>query len=192
MDTIRHVVLESPLQLLALAVLIEAVLATCWWFRPGRITSWAVVVGLLLAAVLLIVQHLVVTDRERIDQILEDLALAVDCEDIETLAAALDDGYRADDMDKDRFLERVADAFERADIDEVKIVDKQISVEGDGAVVHLRAHGRIRSPDWPYEYNMSSWEVRFIRRDGDWWVIEVRRGREHGVKATDLLDLVTR
>jgi len=190
MDSIQLVLLESPLLLLAGMVLLEAVLATCWWFRPGRVTSWLVVGGLLLSTVLLIVQHLVVTDREQIEQILETLALAVDCEDVETIASALDEDYQADGMGKRRFIERVESTFRRADIDEVKILNARIAVESDRATVKLRAHCRVKAPDWPYEYHLSSWVICFTGLSGDWLIDEVRHTEERGVSARELLNLL--
>lgn len=190
MDFVWHMLLESPLKLLAGAILVEAVLATCWWFRPGRTTSWLVVGGPLLATVLLIVQHLVVTDRERIGQILDALALAVDCEDVDAIADALDEDYEAEGMDKEAFLARVESAFERAEIDEVKILNTKITVEGDAASVNLRAHCRIRASDWPYDYFPSAWLLRFVRRDDDWQVQHIRQTKyEGGLAPGDLLKM---
>ncbi len=190
MDWVVHILFESPLKLLAGIVLLEAVLATVWWFRPGRTSAWLVVAGLGLGTVLMILQHLVVTDRERIERIIQDLALAVDCEDVARIEARLDEGCQCDGMHKEQLLARVASAFERAEVDEVKVVEADIAVDGDCAEVVLRAHCRIRAPDWPYDYYVSAWKVQFVRRDDEWLVHRVRHTDQRGVSATDLLNLV--
>lgn len=189
MDWLEFVLLESPAYLLGGLMLLLAALGSCWFFRPGRVTGWLVVGGLLLGTVLLIVQHIVVTDRERIDQLLEELALAVDCEDLDKLADALTDDARIDQMDKQQLLVRLEDFFDKAEIDDVKILDRDIQTEDNTASVVLQAHCRVRGTDWPYEHHASAWEVKFVRRSGRWLIHHVRHTAQKGVTAGDLLNL---
>jgi hypothetical protein len=147
--------------------------------------------GLLLSSVLMILQHVVVTDREWIEQILEELALAVDCEDLETIEAALANTIEAEGMDKAQFMARLESIFEQAEIDEVHILDAEISVDDTSASVHLQAHCRVRAPDWPYEYHLSSWDLRFVRGTDTWLLQMVRQAaQQRGLSAADLLKLV--
>jgi hypothetical protein len=192
MDLVRNVLLESPLKLMATIIMVEAALATVWWFRPGRVESWVVVGGLVVGAVLLVVQHVVVTDREQIEQILRDLALAVDCEEVDTVLAAMDDRCDVDGMDKRQLAERLRSAFEHSDIDEVKILESDVTVEGDTAKVFIRVHCRVRSPEVPYDYHLSAWDLRFVRRGNRWLISQVKHSRDReGFSAGDLLRIVT-
>ncbi len=190
MDRLSILLFESPLQLLAVLILIEATLVTVWWFRSTPRNAWLIVGGLFVSAILLIVQQVVVTDREQIRQLLEDLALAVDCENIEPIAAATDEEFLGDDMNKAKLLERVRTAFERAEIDDVRIMETRITLQGDSAEVYLRAHCRVRAPDWPYEYYISAWDLQMIRRGHDWRMISVHHRSEANLKAGDLVDLL--
>jgi len=192
MDRLVHLLFESPLQLLVALVLVEAVVATVWWFRPGRRTSALVIAGLLVGAILLIIQHLVVTDRERIERLLDELALAVDCEDLPTLTAAIDEQYHADGLDKPHLLEQIQTAFAQADIDDVRLLDVRVHVDRDTAEVHLRVHCRVRAPDWPYDYHLSAWDLRLARRAGGWRVLAAHHSSDVGLTARDLLDMATR
>jgi hypothetical protein len=191
MDWIVHLLFESPLQLLAALVMLEAVLATIWWFRPGRNTFGAIVGGLLLGAVLLVVQRLVVTDREKIQELLGVLALAVDCKDLRTIEPAIDDTYAADGMNRAQLLERIKDVFAHSEIDDVRLVDVKVTVEDDRSAVRLRVHCRVRAPDWPYDYSLSAWDVQLVRRGEAWRVAAAHHRSDTGLSAKDLIDVVT-
>lgn len=192
MDLIVRIFFESPMLLFTVLLLVEVAFAICWWLRPTRVSAGLAVGGLFVGAVLLIVQHLVVTDREQIRELIENLALAVDCEDIRPIEAAIDSEYNADGMDKAQLLRRMREAFEHADIDDVKLVDTRIQAEGDHAVVNLRAHARVRSPDWPYDYHLSAWDIELVRRGSAWRVMAARHKTDTSLTAKDLLDAVTR
>lgn len=186
-----HILFESPLMLLIGVVLMLAVLATIWWFRPGRTTGWMAVGGMLLAVALLILQQVVVTDRERIRLLLDDIALAVDAERLAEVEAALADDCDIDGMDKQRILSELASAFEQSEFDEIKIVRADITVDGDAAAAVVRVHGRVRAPDWPYDYNLTSWEVQFVRSERGWLVHRAHHARDQGIDAQDLMHIVT-
>jgi hypothetical protein len=192
MDWLVYLLFESPLQLMAVLILLESILLTWWWFRADRRAGIAMIGLLLVGAVMLIVQHVVVTDREKIRQLLEDLALAVDSEDVRAFAAHIDEEYNADGLDKARLIERVATAFKEVKIDDVKLVNTKIKIEDDTATVNLRAHARVRGGDLPYEYHLSFWEVKLARRGPDWKVTSAVHGGDTGLSARDLLDIVRR
>jgi hypothetical protein len=192
MDWLDHLLFESPLQLMAMLILLESILLTWWWIRADRRAGIGMIGLLLVGAVMLIVQHVVVTDREKIQRLLEDMALAVDSEDVSAFAAHIDEQYNADGLDKARLIERVAAAFKEVKIDDVKLVETRIRVEDDTATVDLRAHARIRGGDLPYEYHLSFWEVKLVRRGSDWTVTSAVHGGDTGLSARDLLDIVRR
>ncbi|MBN1341954.1 MAG: hypothetical protein JXQ73_04700 [Phycisphaerae bacterium] len=191
MQALQHILFESPLILFVGSALILAILGAFWWARPGKVTSWAFVCGMALAALLMILQHVIVTDRERILERLEEIALAIDCEEIETIGRALADDCKIDGMAKAELLDRLAFIFNRAEIDEVTIMEAEVSVEGDVALANVRGHCRYKAPDFPYDYHISSWDVRFVRRGGDWLIQEVRHSDRQGISAQELLNIAT-
>ncbi len=185
------ILFESPLKLLIALALMLAVLATIWWFRPTKTTGWVAVGGMLLSAVLLIVQQVVVTDREQIALLLDEIALAVDAERLQAVGSALADDCDIDGMDKPTVLAELASAFERSEFDEIKVVRATITVDGDAAAARVRVHGRVRAPDWPYDYNMTTWEVQFVRSDRGWLVHRARHADQQSIDAQDLLNIAT-
>lgn len=188
MDLIKLVLFESPAHLLVGTVLLLAVLGSCWFFRPGKVTSWLVVGAMLLGSVLLIVQHIVVTDRERIGRIIDELALAVDCEDVQVITDAMADDCRVDRMDKDELTDRLRTFFERAEIDDVKIIGTEIETDGDTASAFVKGHCRVTGTEYPYEHHPSSWSIEFERRGGTWLIHRIRHVAQQGLTAGDLLN----
>ncbi len=189
MDLVQSILFESPLKLFVAVVLLLAILATLWWFRPGQTTGWLVAGGLFLSAILLIVQHMVVTDREQIRQMLNDLAFAVDCEDLDAIAPRFHEDCDVDGMSKPELLRRLENAFERAEIDEVQILRMEIRVEDDASDVRLRAHSRVRARDWPYDYYVSGWDLQLVKVEGDWLLHRVRHAEQQGVTARELINI---
>jgi len=102
MDTLAWLLFESPLALGSLLALVNFVLLV-QWRRGGR--ARPLLIGLGASAVLLLVQALIITQREAADRTMTRIERAVLAGQVGPIADALAFDFRADAFDRDGFIE---------------------------------------------------------------------------------------
>lgn len=162
--------LENPWPVILLAVLIEGVLAVVLW-RTGRgLVLLAMLAVLLLAAALLGLEWLVVTEREVVEQTVHAGAAAMESNDPDRAAAFL----APDNADTERLIRW---GMRRVEITRVTITDLEIGeidrdatppttrVEVVARVVFQDRRGQI-----PYNHRLVDVQLTFERIEGRWRV----------------------
>lgn len=96
------------------------------WRRSGN--PRPLLIGLAVAVILLIVQQLVVTRRERADELLKQVENAVTAERMDWLAAVLAPDFKAFELDRDEFLDYVNSFMQTLDVKWVRRQD--LTIEG--------------------------------------------------------------
>jgi hypothetical protein len=167
-DFLRSLLFENVLLLMmAEAVAIAVVLAV----RRRRLdggTRRSVWITLAVCLLLLIVQHLVRTDRERIQAAVADMARAIDEGDVPSLGEHLDSEFQDRGLDKKAWLMDVRQRLQRWRIDEAKVSRFTTKVNGDEAEVSFAASCDCRSGEQNQSSVSSSWRLAFVRRDDGW------------------------
>jgi len=179
-DRLQVLFLESIWQLGGL-VLAGAVVWYAAWRQmqtPGR---FRVLIGWLIGgAVLLAIQQLIVTDREKITRVLHTLAEAVDEGDIPKLIEPISESLTGQWQSKEDFAEEARRELERITVDDVKLDSIEVVVTGDTATARFRARARVESESMVWPLSVSRWELGFQRESNDQWRvvrIEPNRGR---------------
>ena len=124
---------------------------------------------MLLAALLAWgVARLIVTDREAIDGVIEDAAVAAARDDWDAVAAAIDETVTAGARDKPALLAwlRTAARSERVTHLSASVVDAKIS--GDRATARVRAGGGSAEGPW-----RATASVDLVRRENGWRICGV-------------------
>ena len=168
MDFLRQLLFESlPLLLAAQAVAIAiAVAVHRRRLTPGsRRGVWAT----LAACVLLIVmQRLVVTDREAIEVLVRGLVRAVDDGDMAAVEARVDDAFRSGPTDKQRLMAMMHQRLQQWQVNGARINALTIDVQGDSADVRFRVICDRTSQSHSQDTVPSLWRLRCARTDGRW------------------------
>jgi hypothetical protein len=173
-NTLRYVLLESPIWLILCALVAE--LIVLWLHqRRGWSARWPPFVVPALAVLLLIVQWLVVTDQEALRALTQRLAAAVAKPDVDAFVAEIDDGFRLGDVTRENIHERLYRFLERTTIEQAGVGAFDITVTGDQASVSFRARARIETGDAGLQEYVGRWRLDCIRRPDGWRV----RGVEH-------------
>ncbi|MFZ5831296.1 MAG: hypothetical protein ACOY3P_14490 [Planctomycetota bacterium] len=161
-------VFEDPTPIYMAGGVIEIALAFLY-VRTGRPIFVLVMAGVLLATVLgVVVERVVVTDRERLEQTIDEAAMAVVSNDYDRLAS-----FIAPDATHLQQLARWG--FSQAEFSQVRITDQQITI--DRAADPLTAQAKIfgvfyfkhRSGQWPYDKYPANGTI-FFRLENDRWL----------------------
>lgn len=141
------------------------------WKQVQTVGRFRLLIGWLVAgAVLLTVQTLVRTDRERVVATLYVLADAVNEGDLDAFAEPLSEMLLAPGSDdKQDFLEKVRRTLERNTVDEVHLDKIEVGVTGDVASATFRARAHVETEQMVWPMTISHWKLRFEREADDQW-----------------------
>ncbi len=160
---LESVVLLSIVETLALAVVVAVDRRR--QSTGSRRTVW---LALVVCVALLIVQHLVHTDRERIRAVVVQIADAIDAGDVAGVGDHLDDTFQDAGMDKPAWLADLRQKLQRWRIDEAKVGGFAIEVDQDSAQAWFRATCDWRTDQQSQSGVYSTWRLGFVRRDDGW------------------------
>lgn len=168
MSLLRAILFES----VVLLILVELVaLAVALGIDRRRMTAKSrrgVLITGLVCALLLVIQHLVKTDRERIAESVRAMATAVDEGDVPGLGEYVADEFVDRGLNKTQWLERVRQSLQRWQIDEAGVGGFAIKVEDHTATVSFRATCDWRHGQQQERGIMSFWTLELVEGHGRW------------------------
>jgi ketosteroid isomerase-like protein len=175
----KALLFEEPLLLIPVLAVTLLVLAIVWSRRrtPG---AWrALLAGLLAAPLLIIVQALVVTDREQIIRVCSQMADAVERGDVPAFAVHIADDFRAADggggaFTREDLLAALARSLARYHPEGVRLTGFQVTTDGDSGTAEFSATARIVTSETAMDRVLSRWRLRFRRNDRAWQVIDIQ------------------
>ncbi len=181
MNTIKATLFESPLPLVAVLVGVQVVTLIVWRVRRTSATRAVAIVPLPLAAAVLLLSWLVVTDRERIALAYQAVAADLAAGSTEALALYLDEDAlvnaegrsRRNTVTKTETLSLARRHLEELKVREIRLSQMEITVAGDEA--HSTVTARILN-DSSVTGGMPlvlSWDVTWIKRPGGWRIYRV-------------------
>lgn len=174
-DFLTRLLFEDLILLLLVEVVIIAI-ALAVHRRGGsrrtRIGLWAVVAACLAQ---IVVQRLVITDREAIRQLVRTLALAVDDGDVPTLAEHFDEevvikeGYFGSLQGREAVTLRARIVLQENSVRQVSVGGYRIEVFGDVAEVVCQVMADIRMGGESSAQRVPSrWELEVVRTPTGW------------------------
>ena len=162
-------IFENPLPLLFVGIVVEAILITLFYGMQKKV--WLVpIAGVLLAMVaLVIVERVVVTEREEVEHTVDQIAAALRANDTNAVLSHLSDSARES-------RSRAKWAMGRIEINSVKVSGLEITVNRLTSPPSAKAvfSGVIRFKDrkkeYPYKAYGSKFEVELRKEGGRWKV----------------------
>jgi len=172
-----------PLAILSGAV---AVVAAAWAVFSGKAKLLAVAgVALLIGAGAFAAERAIVTEAEKVEALLLDLADAAVAGDVETVLAAL-----SPKADVSQSLVRMGLMLIEID-DDLRISDRQTEVTANAtqARTRFRANGTVRMQKMGSASSRIAtlWELIWRKEAGDWKIVEIRRLNPITEQPIDLL-----
>lgn len=158
----------------------QFVLIAVWSRRRTPRARRAVWGGFVVFPLLVLLQALVVTDRERLMGICHDLADAVRRADVDAFGEHISPRFQSDPgpgdvaWDKAALLERFESASSTYRIEEPRLRTFEIQVDGARAAVCFAATCRIVTAEQIIARRPSNWELIFERQASGWRVTNIR------------------
>jgi len=163
---------ESPTYVYLSLVFAELVLAAIWYERRSRNWAKALLIPVALAATVVTVERLVVTEREKIVAVTEDIVEAVNSRQLRRIGGHLDEGFalRSPWMSADKagLVESTDRALRTYAVRKVKLRKLDVEVTGDTA--------RMRANTFVYFGRESArpialiWDVVWVKAPAGWKV----------------------
>ncbi len=124
--------------------------------------------GLVVCVAVPAMQRLVVTSREQVKDVCLSLVKATEAGDVKGIGRHVAGDFRVHEIDRSRFLEKVAATLTRFTVEQARLGGIEIVVSEGEAVAEFRVSCRIIGPE-DVEGNVpSAWRLRF-RLTGDQW-----------------------
>lgn len=166
---LTHLFLESLWKLGLTLVAVQVVLITIWSFRRTPRSAKAVWIGFAAIPLLLILSMTVKTSREQIRTVCEEMAIAVEREDVGGVVYYLAPDFRADSIDYDGFKELIVRSFKRYSVYNARLSGFEFEKLSDtSATVVFQAGCRVESRDFALNWLPTRWRLAFVRV-GDAW-----------------------
>jgi hypothetical protein len=172
-DLLRYLFFESAVLLVMLLAAALAVVVAMYRRRPTAGRRRAIWISIALAAALLWIQHVVQTDRERIQAAVWAMAMAVDAGEVDTLSTYLAPEFEDHGLDKPAWLTDLRDRLQRWQIDDAKVNGFSINVDTDRATACFSAYCTWRGTGQTGQSIGSSWKLGFVRRPDGWKLVRV-------------------
>ncbi len=172
MTTIKTVLFESPLYLVPLLLVGEFILLRRWAARRTPNARRAALAGVVVAALLLVMQHLVVTERESLIALCNELAVAAVNGDVAGIGEHVSDRFATQNLDRDEFMQWVRRGLTAVEVRSARLSGFEVSIEdGQRAKVTFNASARVYgAAEGLGGSRPSRWELHF-EKTGDRWLL---------------------
>ena len=167
LDFLRALFFEK-LYLLIIVELVALAIVVGWYRRDPTERRRGVAIAIAVCIAHIAVQHLVETDRERIQAVVRSMATAIDEGDMATLTVHLGTGFQDRGLNKQAWSDDLRQRLQRWQIDHADVGSFTIDLQGDEAIASFTASCDWRSPQQSQAGVRSTWKLAFIRRSDGW------------------------
>lgn len=181
MDDLRRAFLEEPIWLYVMLAVVEAVLAAAWHYRRSRRLAWALLAPPALAVAVGVLAWAVTTERERLAQALDQLAVAVRRGDHATVVKLVDRDYQDGRFDYDGILGAAGRTMDQYKLRAVSVSGLKVQIEDGQATVKFSA--RIEG-DFGFGADEvhTAWTLWWVQRPEGWRIISARLDMPPGIE----------
>ncbi len=169
----KELLFEDPLWLYVALAAAEMILLAVFLRRRTRPLAIALAVPVALALAVLATDMLVVTDRERIDAALSDLAAKLEKRDLQGVSTYLADDFGGDYIDREAAVKAAEAALKTYRIDSIRTRNVRIEMLDAQAKVHLLTAIHFNSDAGPAAYTLE-WTLFWAKRNGEWRIFSVK------------------
>ena len=171
---ITRILFESLWLLAVVWVVVQFTLIAIWSRQRNRLWARTVWGGFAAGPLLLILSIVVVTSREQIIELCEDLARHVDKGDVAAIDPRLAADFEAGQLGRDEFVDRLERTLTRYRVDNPELRGFVVTFPAkDVGVAEFRASASVRSPELIYDRFTSRWRATCRRSNGEWKVTKL-------------------
>ncbi|HWL92472.1 MAG TPA: hypothetical protein VNT79_02975 [Phycisphaerae bacterium] len=175
MSFLSQLFFENPVRLAIFSFLLFGIVL--FWRRSiesAALRRWSIPGVLGLIILMFLAQMLVVTQREQVQQRMEEFVAAIVNEDASLAATYVSPAYQSEDLDFDGFVGSLRDWFDLIDVRDPRFARRDVTVEGDRATMTLAASATIRIRKEAGQMHYGVWTIEWRREDDTWRMISVQ------------------
>jgi len=173
-DAIQWLFLENRIALFVLVVFVEFWLLWAWARWRTRRTGRLALGGLIVGVLLLVLQTLVVTDREEIIVVCQGISRTIEDGDVDGFGEYIAVEFAVGSIDRDTLLASLTRILTQVRVEEPRLSGFDISVDGDQARADFQAGCRLVTSRFFEGRMLSRWELTFLRFGDRWRVIAIQ------------------
>ncbi|HPF39152.1 MAG TPA: hypothetical protein P5081_02560 [Phycisphaerae bacterium] len=175
MDFISGIFLESPWRLAIVSFLLFAVvLLTRMRVASERWRRWSLPMTLLLIVAMFVTQSVVVTQRERILQRLDEFVAALEAPDTDAIADMISLNYDSEGFDRDEFLGALERWLKQIDVHDTRCRRRDVTVDGHNAELILGAMATVHRNGGTGQDHWGRWRMGWVEEGGTWRIRSIR------------------
>jgi hypothetical protein len=172
MQTIQHILFEDPTWLLVVMAVAELVVFWVWLQRRTKRAAMALLVPPILAGMFLALAALVVTDRETIQNNLQQIADDYQAKRLDAAALFLADNYEGFGGDKETLLDMANQTRGNYAIKSIKVTRLNINVHGRRAEAQITTVVHLEDSLGGGAYGFA-WSIDWARFDAGWRILHI-------------------
>lgn len=170
MDFLSTLFFESPIYLGIFSLFLLGASLYVRRARPTTVGRWSVPAALGLILLLLGVQRIVTTERERIRTATQEFVAAVERKDLGAIRAALSPAYSADEMNADAMTEYLESVLARLRLYDSRLMRREVTVRGRDADLLLTARATVSVEGGIGDMHWGTWKIGWTK-EGETWRI---------------------
>ena len=179
MESLKTLFFENPFYVYVTLGVAELVLAAIWWERRTPRWRQVLLIPPVLAGLVLLVERLVVTDREQLLADVREIARSLEMHQTETLDRYLDDDFRGylggREMDRKAAIETADQVVKGMGVSSVSLRDVEVQVNGATARMRGEAWLTFQDPNIGVGRGRLDWEIVWLERGDQWRIAELVR-----------------
>ena len=175
MEFIKTMIFEDPMWFYVLMGVVVIPLVGLWWSSRAKRYAIMLCIPIALAVGVAVVEHLVITDRELITQILEDVASNINNQNYNALKDKLDDEFSVSAMNmtdcKDKIDPLCKNAIKANNVQRLVILRADVKIESDGIIATVSV-GSLVITDLVGNIPVS-WTLTMRKNNDQWHILDV-------------------
>jgi hypothetical protein len=165
---------ENPMPVILIGILLETVLGVVFVVSRRKPLLWAMVSVAVLVAVGVLVERLVVTERERAIETMESACRAVEANDAKRVRELIAENPTSDILKRLEFYMGMVE-FTKVRIHNVKVdINRLASPPTAKAQFDGNANYKDKTGSNPYSYWAGSFVVQLVQSNGQWKIKDVK------------------
>jgi hypothetical protein len=179
----KELLFEDPMPIYVVLGILEIIMAAVWYRGRVKRVAIALAVPPLLAGVFLAMDVLVVTDREKLDLSLREIATDLQRGDIQAATQFLSDDFGGYYNSPKGAAEACEKAMRMYGIKKVSVSDVRTELYNESmAKVQARTFVDFDVPGFGQGRQAIDWTIHWALRNGQWKIIEVDEPKMLGAK----------
>ncbi len=184
--------LEAPLVLLGVLIAIQFLLVCLWSWRRTPATGRAVWIGFGAIPLLLLLSWLVITPRERLLGICQNIATHAERGEVDFIGRYIVDDVDADGWDHEELLSNIERLLAVYRLQHTSFSGFEVTPDGNEQVAEFQVSCDVSTREGDLQRLPTAWRLTFRGQGKEWMIVRIESIPVFPLNIRDLRDLLRR